>query len=114
MCIRLVKATPGHDLPARGSSGRRVPSFGRIGDVIWAEVALRCGRKEVRPDLARGATLRGGRRARLGEYQRDDELLGEPPPFGGHAETSSGVGRVGGGQVFEAFTERKTVVLAVD
>jgi len=34
-------------------------------------------------------------------------------PFGGRAGTSSGVGRVGGSQVLEAFTEPKTVVLSI-
>ena len=34
-------------------------------------------------------------------------------PFGGRAGTSSGVGRVGGSQVLEAFTEPKTVVLSL-
>jgi len=34
-------------------------------------------------------------------------------PFGGRAGTSSGVGRVGGGQVLEAFTEPKTVVITL-
>jgi len=34
-------------------------------------------------------------------------------PFGGRAGTSSGVGRVGGRQVLEAFTEPKTVVLSL-
>jgi succinate-semialdehyde dehydrogenase/glutarate-semialdehyde dehydrogenase len=34
-------------------------------------------------------------------------------PFGGRAGTSSGVGRVGGSQVLEAFTEPKTVVLTL-
>jgi len=34
-------------------------------------------------------------------------------PFGGRAGKSSGVGRVGGSQVLEAFTEPKTVVLAL-
>ncbi|MBA3400743.1 MAG: aldehyde dehydrogenase [Actinobacteria bacterium] len=35
-------------------------------------------------------------------------------PFGGRAGSSSGVGRVGGSQVLEAFTEPKTVVLTLD
>ena len=35
-------------------------------------------------------------------------------PFGGRAGKSSGVGRVGGRQVLEAFTEPKTVVLSLD
>ena len=35
-------------------------------------------------------------------------------PFGGRAGTSSGVGRVGGSSVLEAFTEPKTVVLTLD
>ena len=34
-------------------------------------------------------------------------------PFGGRAGSSSGVGRVGGSQVLEAFTEPKTVVLTL-
>jgi succinate-semialdehyde dehydrogenase/glutarate-semialdehyde dehydrogenase len=34
-------------------------------------------------------------------------------PFGGRAGTSSGVGRVGGSSVLEAFTEPKTVVLTL-
>jgi len=34
-------------------------------------------------------------------------------PFGGRAGSSSGVGRVGGSQVLEAFTESKTVVLTL-
>ena len=34
-------------------------------------------------------------------------------PFGGRAGSSSGVGRVGGSQVLEAFTEPKTVVLSL-
>jgi acyl-CoA reductase-like NAD-dependent aldehyde dehydrogenase len=34
-------------------------------------------------------------------------------PFGGRAGTSSGVGRVGGSQVLQAFTEPKTVVLTL-
>jgi len=34
-------------------------------------------------------------------------------PFGGRAGTSSGVGRVGGSQVLEAFTEPKTVVITL-
>ena len=34
-------------------------------------------------------------------------------PFGGRAGTGSGVGRVGGSQVLEAFTEPKTVVLTL-
>jgi len=34
-------------------------------------------------------------------------------PFGGRAGSSSGVGRVGGSQVLEAFTEPKTVVITV-
>jgi succinate-semialdehyde dehydrogenase/glutarate-semialdehyde dehydrogenase len=34
-------------------------------------------------------------------------------PFGGRAGTSSGVGRVGGAQVLEAFTEPKTVVVTL-
>jgi succinate-semialdehyde dehydrogenase/glutarate-semialdehyde dehydrogenase len=34
-------------------------------------------------------------------------------PFGGRAGSGSGVGRVGGGQVLEAFTEPKTVVLTL-
>jgi acyl-CoA reductase-like NAD-dependent aldehyde dehydrogenase len=34
-------------------------------------------------------------------------------PFGGRSGTSSGVGRVGGGSVLEAFTEPKTVVLTL-
>jgi acyl-CoA reductase-like NAD-dependent aldehyde dehydrogenase len=34
-------------------------------------------------------------------------------PFGGRAGTSSGVGRVGGSQVLEAFTEPKTVVVTL-
>ena len=35
-------------------------------------------------------------------------------PFGGRAGSSSGVGRVGGSSVLEAFTEPKTVVIALD
>ena len=35
-------------------------------------------------------------------------------PFGGRAGSSSGVGRVGGSSVLEAFTEPKTVVLTLD
>jgi succinate-semialdehyde dehydrogenase/glutarate-semialdehyde dehydrogenase len=34
-------------------------------------------------------------------------------PFGGRAGTSSGVGRVGGSSVLEAFTEPKTVVITL-
>jgi acyl-CoA reductase-like NAD-dependent aldehyde dehydrogenase len=34
-------------------------------------------------------------------------------PFGGRSGKSSGVGRVGGSQVLEAFTEPKTVVLTL-
>ncbi len=34
-------------------------------------------------------------------------------PFGGRAGSSSGVGRVGGSQVLEAFTEPKTVVISL-
>ena len=34
-------------------------------------------------------------------------------PFGGRAGTSSGVGRVGGSSVLDAFTEPKTVVLTL-
>ena len=34
-------------------------------------------------------------------------------PFGGRSGKSSGVGRVGGSQVLEAFTEPKTVVLSL-
>jgi acyl-CoA reductase-like NAD-dependent aldehyde dehydrogenase len=34
-------------------------------------------------------------------------------PFGGRSGKSSGVGRVGGGQVLEAFSEPKTVVLTL-
>jgi succinate-semialdehyde dehydrogenase/glutarate-semialdehyde dehydrogenase len=34
-------------------------------------------------------------------------------PFGGRAGTQSGVGRVGGSQVLEAFTEPKTVVITL-
>jgi len=34
-------------------------------------------------------------------------------PFGGRAGSSSGVGRVGGSSVLEAFTEPKTVVLTL-
>jgi succinate-semialdehyde dehydrogenase/glutarate-semialdehyde dehydrogenase len=34
-------------------------------------------------------------------------------PFGGRAGSGSGVGRVGGAQVLEAFTEPKTVVLTL-
>ena len=34
-------------------------------------------------------------------------------PFGGRAGTSSGVGRVGGTSVLEAFTEPKTVVVTL-
>jgi succinate-semialdehyde dehydrogenase/glutarate-semialdehyde dehydrogenase len=34
-------------------------------------------------------------------------------PFGGRAGSSSGIGRVGGSQVLEAFTEPKTVVLSL-
>ena len=35
-------------------------------------------------------------------------------PFGGRAGSSSGVGRVGGSSVLEAFTEPKTVVVTLD
>jgi succinate-semialdehyde dehydrogenase/glutarate-semialdehyde dehydrogenase len=35
-------------------------------------------------------------------------------PFGGRAGSGSGVGRVGGSQVLDAFTEPKTVVLTLD
>ena len=34
-------------------------------------------------------------------------------PFGGRAGSASGVGRVGGASVLEAFTEPKTVVLTL-
>jgi succinate-semialdehyde dehydrogenase/glutarate-semialdehyde dehydrogenase len=34
-------------------------------------------------------------------------------PFGGRSGKSSGVGRVGGSQVLDAFTEPKTVVLSL-
>ena len=34
-------------------------------------------------------------------------------PFGGRAGSSSGVGRVGGSSVLEAFTEPKTVVITL-
>jgi len=34
-------------------------------------------------------------------------------PFGGRAGSGSGVGRVGGSQVLEAFTEPKTVVVTL-
>ena len=48
-------------------------------------------------DLAPRPALRRGRRRRLGEHQRVDELLGEPPARSAAASgKSSGVGRVGG------------------
>lgn len=34
-------------------------------------------------------------------------------PFGARAGTSSGIGRVGGSQALEAFTEPKTVVVTL-
>ena len=67
---------------------------------------------DARP-RARPALRRGGAR-RLGEHQRVDELLGEPPPVRRSRRLESGLGRVGGRSVLDAFTEQKTVVLTLD
>ena len=65
-------------------------------------------------DLARGLRFAEARRRGLGERQRVDELLGEPPAVRRPRRARApGVGRVGGRHAIETFTEPKTVVITL-
>jgi succinate-semialdehyde dehydrogenase/glutarate-semialdehyde dehydrogenase len=64
-------------------------------------------------DLARG--LRFAERVRAGwvNVNESTNYWESHLPFGGRAGSRSGLGRVGGRGPYEAFTETKTVVLAL-
>ena len=58
-----------------------------------------------------GAALRRGRPLGLGQHQRLDQLLGEPPALRRPGRAAlSGRGRVGGATVLEQLSELKTIV----
>lgn len=65
-------------------------------------------------DLARGLRFAEGVDAGWVNVNESTNYWESHLPFGGRAGSSSGVGRVGGSQVLEAFTEPKTVVLTLD
>jgi acyl-CoA reductase-like NAD-dependent aldehyde dehydrogenase len=64
-------------------------------------------------DLARGLRFAEGVDAGWVNINESTNYWESHLPFGGRAGSSSGVGRVGGGHVLEAFTEHKTVVLSL-
>jgi acyl-CoA reductase-like NAD-dependent aldehyde dehydrogenase len=64
-------------------------------------------------DLARGLRFAEGVDAGWVNINESTNYWESHLPFGGRAGKSSGVGRVGGSQVLEAFTEPKTVVLSL-
>ena len=64
-------------------------------------------------DLARGLRFAEGVDAGWVNVNESTNYWESHLPFGGRAGTSSGVGRVGGGSVLEAFTEPKTVVITL-
>ena len=64
-------------------------------------------------DLARGLRFAEAVRAGWVNVNESTNYWESHLPFGGRAGSSSGVGRVGGSQVLEAFTEPKTVVLSL-
>ena len=64
-------------------------------------------------DLARGLRFAEGVDAGWVNVNESTNYWESHLPFGGRAGSSSGVGRVGGSQVLEAFTEPKTVVLTL-
>jgi succinate-semialdehyde dehydrogenase/glutarate-semialdehyde dehydrogenase len=64
-------------------------------------------------DLARGLRFAEGVDAGWVNINESTNYWESHLPFGGRAGSSSGVGRVGGASVLEAFTEPKTVVLTL-
>ena len=64
-------------------------------------------------DLARGLRFAEAVNAGWVNVNESTNYWESHLPFGGRAGTHSGVGRVGGSQVLEAFTEPKTVVLSL-
>jgi acyl-CoA reductase-like NAD-dependent aldehyde dehydrogenase len=64
-------------------------------------------------DLARGLRFAEAVNAGWVNVNESTNYWESQLPFGGRAGTRSGVGRVGGSQVLEAFTEPKTVVLSL-
>jgi succinate-semialdehyde dehydrogenase/glutarate-semialdehyde dehydrogenase len=64
-------------------------------------------------DLARGLRFAEGVDAGWVNINESTNYWESHLPFGGRAGSSSGVGRVGGTSVLEAFTEPKTVVLTL-
>ena len=65
-------------------------------------------------DLARGLRFAEGVDAGWVNINESTNYWESHLPFGGRAGSSSGVGRVGGSFVLEAFTEPKTVVVTLD
>jgi succinate-semialdehyde dehydrogenase/glutarate-semialdehyde dehydrogenase len=64
-------------------------------------------------DLARGLRFAEAVNAGWVNVNESTNYWESQLPFGGRAGTDSGVGRVGGRQVMEAFTEPKTVVISL-
>ena len=64
-------------------------------------------------DLARGLRFAEGVDAGWVNVNESTNYWESHLPFGGRAGTSSGVGRVGGSSVLEAFTEPKTVIISL-
>jgi succinate-semialdehyde dehydrogenase/glutarate-semialdehyde dehydrogenase len=64
-------------------------------------------------DLARGLRFAEAVNAGWVNVNESTNYWESQLPFGGRAGTRSGVGRVGGSQVLEAFTEPKTVVVTL-
>ncbi len=64
-------------------------------------------------DLARGLRFAEGVDAGWVNINESTNYWESHLPFGGRAGSSSGVGRVGGSQLLDAFTEPKTVVLTL-
>ena len=64
-------------------------------------------------DLARGLRFAEGVDAGWVNVNESTNYWESHLPFGGRSGKSSGVGRVGGSSVLEAFTEPKTVVLTL-